>query len=149
MPIPGTTTKVVKDRQGIIKADHLNPGDEVSLDHFYCSCKGRLFSSRGRTKEDSMFCGGLIAVDQASNYVFVKCQKKFSAQETVDAKEEFELHSRDMGVVVKGYLTDKGSSFAFKDFLSHVDSLVQNIRFAGVGAHHQNGPAEVHIGIII
>ena len=51
-----------------------------------------------------MYCGGLIAVDHATNYVFVSCQKKFSAQETIDAKEEFELHSRNMGVIVKGYL---------------------------------------------
>ena len=50
-----------------------------------------------------MYCGGLIAVDHATNYVIVSCQKKFSAQETIDAKEEFELHSRKMGVIVKGY----------------------------------------------
>ena len=58
LPIPGTTTHVVKDRQGIIKANHLNPGDKVPIDHFYCSSKGRLFNSRGKTKADSMYCGG-------------------------------------------------------------------------------------------
>ena len=42
-------------------------------------------------------------VDQATNYIYIHFQKKFSAQETIEAKEEFERHSRDMGIIVQGY----------------------------------------------
>ena len=149
LPSPGKTAKIIDDQRGVLKQNNLNPGDEVSLDHFYCSTQGRLFSSRGKTKQEHMFCGGLLAIDHASNYIFVKCMKKFSAQETLQAKEEFELNCRNMGVIVQGYLTDKGPAFASKDFITHVDSLLQKIRFAGVGAHHQNGHAESAIGIVM
>ena len=35
-----------------LKENNMNAGDEASLDHFYCSVKGRLFNSKGKTKED-------------------------------------------------------------------------------------------------
>ena len=116
LPTPGTVTHVIKDKIGVLKENNLNPGDRVSIDHFYCSAKGRLFNSIGKTAEENMYCGGLMAVDHASNYIFVQCQKKFTAQETVDAKETFEMHSRDMGVIVQGYLSDKGTAFTSKEF---------------------------------
>ena len=37
-----------------------------------------------------MFSGGLIAVDQASNYVYVYCLKNRTSHETLDAKEDLE-----------------------------------------------------------
>ena len=46
-------------------------------------------------------------------------------------------------------MTDAGGAFISKDFTKHLMELKQEIRFAGVGAHHQNGPAESYIGIIM
>ena len=149
LPAPGVKHNTINERIGVLKQEHLNPGDEFSIDHFYSSVHGRLFSSKGKTKEENMFSGGLIAVDQASNYVYVHCLKKLTTHETLDAKEDLEKHCRDNGVVIQRYLTDKGSAFTSKEFTQHLQELKQIVRFAGVGAHHQNGHAERHIGTIM
>ena len=76
-------------------------------------------------------------------------QKRFSSQETIQGKENYERYCLSNGVISKKYLSDKGTAFTSKEFDNHLMDLKQEIRFAGVGAHHQNGPAEVHIGIIM
>ena len=91
-----------------------------SIDHFYSSVKGRLFHYKGKTKEENMYCGGLIAVDQASNYVFIECQKRLTSHETLIAKENYEKHCKDHGVIPQKYLSDKGSAFTSKDFSEHL-----------------------------
>jgi hypothetical protein len=55
---PGKRSSIVPDREGMLRDDHLAPGERVSVDHFVCSTKGRLFGSRGKTSQDDMFCGG-------------------------------------------------------------------------------------------
>ena len=44
-PEPGKTTTVVRERDGALKDRCLLPGQTVSVDHFVCSTKGRLFTS--------------------------------------------------------------------------------------------------------
>ena len=149
LPSPGKTSHIIKDRRGVLKENNLNPGDETSIDHFFSSVRGRLFNSRGKTREENMYCGGLLAVDQASNYVFVYCQRKLTTHETLRAKEQYERHCRDHGVINQKYLSDKGSAFTSKEFTEHLKELRQIIRFAGVGSHHQNGHVERHIGTIM
>ena len=54
----GKKSSVVRDREGRVhREDHLAPGQQVSLDHFVCSAKGRMFGSRGKTNPDAMYCG--------------------------------------------------------------------------------------------
>ena len=86
---PGKTTKIIQERHGVLKENNLRPGDETFIDHFYSSVKGRLFHSKGKT----------IAVDQASNYVFIECQKRLTSHETLIAKENYEKHCKDHGVI--------------------------------------------------
>ena len=148
-PTPGKVTKVIQERSGVLKQNHLNPGDEASIDHFVCSVLGRLFTSRGKTKDEDMYTGGMIAVDQASNYIFVGFQKHLNSHETLIAKEKFEREAKDQGVIVQKYLTDKGKAFTSKDFSEHLSQLEQIVRFAGVGAHHHNGHAERAIRTIM
>ena len=70
---PGNTKVRVQDhRQDILRADHVHPGQCISLDHFVTSTKGRLFSSRGRTNYKNLYTGGCIFVDHASGYVYVE-----------------------------------------------------------------------------
>ena len=57
-PEPGKTTTVVRERDGALKDRRLLPGQTVSVDHFVCSTKGRLFISRGRSKDADMYTGG-------------------------------------------------------------------------------------------
>ena len=47
----------------------------------------------------------------------------------------------DMGITVQAYQADKGI-FATRAFVNNIESGLQNIKFSGVGAHHQNGIAE-------
>jgi hypothetical protein len=61
-PSPGQKTTAVKDRAGVLKTDHLFPGQCVSVDHFVCSTKGRLFTSRGKTDANEMYSGGCLFV---------------------------------------------------------------------------------------
>jgi hypothetical protein len=141
-PTPGKRLSVARDREGALKQNHLAPGQKVSLDHFVCSTKGRLFGTRGKPNQDTMFCGGCIFVDHASNYVHVEFQAHLTTHETLKPKEKYELMSRDLGIVVQSFLSDNGFAFSSKEFAAHLLKFEQIIHFAGAGAHHQNGCAK-------
>ncbi|KAI2494788.1 hypothetical protein MHU86_11398 [Fragilaria crotonensis] len=81
-PAPAKITTVIKDRAGVLKADNLLPGQQVSIDHFICGTKGRLFSSAGRSLNSDMFAGGCLFIDHASNFVHVEFQKHLNTHET-------------------------------------------------------------------
>jgi hypothetical protein len=142
-PTPGKTPQGnVQNRAGIIRADNLLPGQQVSIDHFVCSTKGRLFSSKGKSKDGDMYSGGCIFVDHSSNFIHVEFQTHLNSHETLRAKTDFEAVCRDSGVIPQSYLSDNGSAFTSKAFSSHLEVFRQIIRFAGVGSHHHNGHAE-------
>ena len=148
-PAPGKTTQAVRDRTNVLKTDHLLPGQRTSVDHFVCSTKGRLFSSKGKEKDDDKFTGGCVFVDHASGYVHVEFQTHLNTHETLKSKEAFELMCRDHGVIPQSYLTDNGSSFTSRDYLRHLQTFAQTIRHSGPGAHHHNGIAERSIRTIM
>ena len=62
---------------------NLLPGQEVCVDHFICSNQGRLFTSRGASKESDMYCEGAIFVDQSSAYVHVEHQTELTSHATL------------------------------------------------------------------
>ncbi|KAI2505861.1 hypothetical protein MHU86_8557 [Fragilaria crotonensis] len=148
-PAPAKITTVIKDRAGVLKADNLLPGQQVSIDHFICGTKGRLFSSAGRSLNSDMFAGGCLFIDHASNFVHVEFQKHLNTHETLKAKQNFELMARDSGVIPQSYLSDNGGSFTSAKFTEHLGTLKQVVKFAGVGAHHHNGHAERAIQAIM
>jgi hypothetical protein len=88
---PGTTQTVVQDRVDALQQDQLLPGQRVSIDHFICSTRGRLFTSKGKTKESKMYKRGCIFVDSASGYVHIELQATLGSTEMLQAKEAFEL----------------------------------------------------------
>ena len=45
--VPGKVPNVVKDREGILSADKLHPGQRVFHDHFICSTRGRKIKGYG------------------------------------------------------------------------------------------------------
>ena len=96
---PGRTSSIIKDRSGVLRQDNLFPGQEVSVDHFICSTKGRLFTSRGKSKDEKLFCGGCIFVDHSSNYVHVDPTPPVSSHKTLRSKVNFERMCRDFGVI--------------------------------------------------
>ena len=132
-----------------MKDGHLLPGQQVSVDHFLCSNKGRLFNSRGRSSDDSMFSGGCIFNDHASGYVHIVFQSHLNSHETIMAKEAFERHCQAFGVVPQTFLMDNGSAFTSNAFQEHISRFNQVVRFAGVGGHGNNGVAERSIRTIM
>ena len=149
-PTPGRKTTVVHDRSGILRHDNLLPGQCISVDHFVCSTKGRLFTSRGKTSAlERLYCGGCLFVDHASGFVHVEHQTSLSSHNTMGAKEQFELFCRDHGVLPQKYMSDNATAFTSKSFTEHLKVHHQVISFAGAGAHHHNGHAERSIRTIM
>ena len=109
-PEPGKTTTVVHERDGALKDQRLLPRQTVSLDHFVCSTKGRLFTSRGRSKDADMYTGGAIYVDMATNLVHVEFQRHLNTHATLAATAEFERMCLNAGVIPQEYLSDNGSA---------------------------------------
>ena len=117
---PGQKTIKIQDNEGALKRENLFAGQCVSADHFVNSTKGRLLTSKGKTKEDKMYSGGCIFVDHASGYVFVAFQTHLNTHETLKAKDAFEKHCSDVGVVVQQYHTDNGSAFTSAKYTDHL-----------------------------
>ena len=146
---PGKTSHIVKDRDGVMSRDKLLPGQRVSIDHFICKTKGRLFTSRGKSKDADLYSGGCIFVDHATGFIHVEFQRYVSTDESLAAKEAFELLCRDFGIVPQEYQADNGAAFTSAGFAKHLFERDQRIRHAGVGAHHHNGVAERAIQTIM
>ena len=148
-PTPGVRSSLIKDRAGVLTQGNLMPGAETSVDHFICSTKGRLFSSKGKSQEKDMYVGGCIFVDHASGHVHVEFQTSLHTHQTLDAKAKYEAMARDVGVIPQSYLADNGSSYTSSSFAERLQHFEQTIRFAGTGAHHHNGKAERAIQTIM
>ena len=63
---PGAKKTTIRDAAGSLKRGHLHPGQCVSVDHFVCSTKGRLFTSRGKSSPKDMCSGSCVFIDHAS-----------------------------------------------------------------------------------
>ena len=85
-----------------------------------------------------------VFVDQASCMGFVYLQKTCSAQETIEAKRAFEQYAENLGVRVQAYHADN-DIFKAKKWVEECRQRKQDLTFAGVNAHHQNGIAERRI----
>ena len=83
-------------------------------------------------------------VDQASRMGFLYLQKTCSAEETIEAKRAFEQYAENRGVRVQAYRADNGI-FKAKKWVEECRQGKQNLTFARVNAHHQNGVAERRI----
>ena len=146
---PGQKTVKIQDKEGALKKDNLFPGQQVSADHFICSTKGRLYTSKGKTKEEAMLSGGCIFVDHASGYIDVSMQTHLNTHQTLKAKTEYEQQCQNQGVIIQQYHTDNGTAFTSKKYTEHLQAFQQVTSFAGVGAHHHNGVAERSIQTIM
>ena len=146
---PGTVKQVIKEEEGALKKNDLFPGQEVSVDHFYCNPLGRLLTTYGRESADKKFMGGCIFVDHATGLVFIELQTRLNSHETLAAKQSFEQHCAEHGVIAQSYLSDNGTQFVSAKFSEHLKQFHQTIRHSGVGAHHSNGIAERTIGTVL
>ena len=139
---PGTNTgALVKGKEMMLRREHLQPGDCVSLDQYESSIPGRLPHTYGKEKKDDQYNGGTLFIDHASSMVFIQHQVSLHTGETLQAKHKFEQLAREYGVTIKAYHADN-SPFGNADFIRSIEDNGQTIKFSGVGAHHQNGVAE-------
>ena len=88
-PLKGSVRKLDGQVTGSCKANHLRPGQTVSVDHFESRLKGRTYTSFGKTTS-SQYVGGCIFVDHMSSKMHVEHQLGFSASETIRTKQNFE-----------------------------------------------------------
>ncbi|MGH7974178.1 MAG: hypothetical protein ACREBR_01535, partial [bacterium] len=126
---------------GHIKTGDLKPGDRLSVDQYESRVRGRLKTSRGKTVEHEMICGGTIFCDHASHLIDVRHQLTFGATDTIRSKRMFERMALSNGVLPKTYHSDNGV-FTATQFRQHLEEFNQGLSLSGVGAHHQNGVAE-------
>jgi hypothetical protein len=148
-PSPGRTSHVVKDRVDALRTDDLFPGQRVSVDHFICHAKGRLLNTFGKEEPEKKYSGGCIFVDHATGYTWVALQSHLNTHETLKAKELYELHCRDYGVIPHSYHSDNGTPFTSAQFAINLHRFSQTHTYAGTGAHHHNGIAERSIQTIM
>ena len=138
--VHGKLTQSDPASEGDLKKNHLRPGASVSADHFESRIKGRTLTSFGRRMSEQ-YVGGCVFVDHMSSYIQVVHQLGFSSSETIRAKQTYEQHYLDHGIMVDTYLADNGV-FKANAFINHIRDHAQRLRFCGVNAHHQNGVAE-------
>ena len=139
---PSSTDDVMK-----LKANHLIPGECVSVDHYMSPVRGRRLSGFAQTTNTNGYVGGSLYVDHASGKIFHYPQSELSSSTTVHAKQTLEAAAKEMNISIKSYHADNGI-FASQEFKNHCKSQKQTATFSGVGAHHQNGVAERGIGTI-
>ena len=82
-----------------------------------------------------------VFINQASRMGFVYLQKTCSAEENIEAKRAFEKYAANQGVTVQAYHADNGI-FKVMKWIEECQQQKQNLTFAGVNAHNQNGIAE-------
>ena len=126
----------------VLRQGHLKPGDKVSCDQYISALPGRLRTGFGKVNDKrSMYNGGTIFVDHATQFIFIRNQVSLRAGETVQAKRAFEQLAATFGNKISSYRADN-MPFNSADFQNSIATNNQTIDFAGVGAHHQNGVAE-------
>ena len=140
-PLKATIGTPSPEREGKVKLGDIYPGSGVSVDHFESRVLGRQYSSRGKSHDSCMYKGGCIFVDHASGLLYVHHQVGFSATETLTGKQQFENWAYNHGVLIGRYMTDNGT-FGAKEFVDAIIARGQQVKYCGVGAHHQNGAAE-------
>ena len=140
-PVKAVISTPSPEREGAVKSGDLFPGSGVSVDHFESRVPGCLYTSHGKSHTSEKYKGGCIFVDHASGLLYVHHQVGFSTQETIAAKMHFENWSYNQGVLIGKYTTDNGI-FGAADFVNEILSKGQEVKYCGVGAHHQNGAAE-------
>ena len=85
--------------------------------------------------------GGTLFADAASSFISIHHQLGFTSQETIHSKIVFEREAAQVGNTIAEYNTNNGV-YTAKDFTFELEKNAQKLHLSGVGAHHQNGPAE-------
>ena len=130
-----------------IRSENTNfPGGCISVDQLESAQTGMIPQSSGNRIVDR-YVRATVFVDNFSRFVYVHHMTSLSSAQTIEAKEAFERLAASHGVIVKSYRADNGR-FSDNAFREHCELCHQDLSYCGVGAHHQNGIAERHIGLL-
>ena len=105
-------------------------GVSVSVDHFESRIKGRIFTSFLYSISEQ-YVGGCVFVDHTSSYIQVEQQLGVSTSEAIKAKQSYENHCLDHGIMVDTHLADNGV-FKVNTFINFIRNHAQRLRFCGV-----------------
>ena len=130
----------------IRKEDDNVPGARTSIDHISSAQPGLVPRLDGRHTRDRIN-SACVFVDHASSYSYSHMQTSIDNDQTIAAKKAYECLADTCGVAVKSYHADNGI-FAEQAFRDEVSDSNQKITYCAVGAHHQNGIVERHIGML-
>ena len=99
-----------------------------------------------RHTKDCIVGGSCIFLDHSTGPSYTHLQTSIDNKQTVLAKQGYEQFAESHRVKVKSFRADNGI-FAEKAFCDNVcANNNQKITYCAVGAHHQNGLVERHIG---
>ncbi len=141
--------KAIPKKEGILARDKYEVGDFVSTNQFVVKTPGRLPNGYGRERRDLRYHGGTIYNDAASGTISVENQVSLGANETIMGKYRFEEWLWEQAAAqVLHYHSDNGI-FVSDEYIQDCENKGQSQSFYGVGAQHQNAPAERAIQTIM
>lgn len=126
-----------------IAPDTSRPGEHVSVDQIESPVPGLIAQLKGKPTI-ARYSFTTVFVDTFSRASYVHLQQTSNAEETHQAKKNFEAFSQTHGVHIRHYHTDNGR-FVDNLWKTHAQLMVQTYSNSGVGAHHQNGIVEKRI----
>jgi hypothetical protein len=136
-----------KGQPGSLRSEEDNsPGARVSIDHVISKQPGLVPRMDGRHTRDRI-TGACVFLDNHTRYSYSHLQTSIDNEQTLEAKQGFEQHASSNDINIKAYHADNGI-FATQAFRDDIQSSSQKISYCAVGAHHQNGIVERHIGIL-
>ena len=141
--------QAIKEKEGILSAEKMKPGELVSMDQYVVKTPGRRYEGYGREGVENRFHGGTIFHDAASGIIRVENQVSLGAGETIGSKERFEEWLYEMAHVEVCHLHSDNGVFTAEEFRDDCKDKDQTQSFSGVGAQHQNARAERAIQTIM
>ena len=90
-----------------------------------------------------MWCA-TVFIDHFSQLSYVYLQRSTSGEETLKAKQAFEVYARSHGIMIKHYHANNGC-FVDPLLVDHCKANSQSMSHSGVNAHFQNSIAEKRI----
>ena len=119
------------------------PGQVVSVDQLVSPTPGLVAQMTGKLTT-KRYKYATVYVDQFTRLGYVYLQKTATAEETLLGKAAFEKYAANKGVEIKAYHADNGI-FRANKWVAACEEKKQDLTFAAVNAHHQNGMAEKRI----
>jgi hypothetical protein len=101
------------------RSNDLLAGQQVSVDHYVSTHKGRQYVARGSHSSD--FYGGALFVDHATGRIAVHHQVLLGTADIIKSKLLSERNAFDDGVAVQAYHTGNGV-FSSSEFLTELVS---------------------------